>query len=37
MAENQKIFLLIGDSGSGKTSSMRNMPEPLSPINRNIF
>lgn len=26
MAENQKIFLLIGDSGSGKTSSMRNMP-----------
>lgn len=26
MAENQKIFLLVGASGSGKTSGMRNMP-----------
>ena len=24
--ENQKIFLVIGNSGSGKTSSLRNMP-----------
>lgn len=24
--ENQKIFLVIGSSGSGKTSSLRNMP-----------
>lgn len=24
--DNQKIFLLVGASGSGKTSSMRNMP-----------
>ena len=26
MSENKKIVLLIGESGSGKTSSLRNMP-----------
>ena len=26
MADNKKLILVIGDSGSGKTSSLRNMP-----------